>query len=56
MKKQEYIQPTMSVVVLKHRCHILAGSGDRYIHTLNSNLDDDDEFYYSNVGNSGDAR
>ena len=25
--KKEYIQPTMRVVVIKRRCHLLAGSG-----------------------------
>ena len=29
--KKEYNNPTMRVVVIKHRCHLMAGSGSRSV-------------------------
>ena len=37
--KKNYLQPTMRVVVLKHKCHILTVS-NRNFSTMSSNLDD----------------
>ena len=28
MKREEYQKPSMKVVMLKHQCHLLAGSGE----------------------------
>ena len=36
--KREYIKPTVRVVVLQHKCQILAGS----VQSLNTNLGSDD--------------
>ena len=49
MKKQDYIQPTMRVVVIKRRCHLLAGS-NKSVNSLSS----DDTFTWDNDGLDGD--
>ena len=36
MTKKQYTNPTMKVVEIKHRCHILAGSADA--NGMNKNL------------------
>ena len=49
--KKEYNNPTMRVVVIKHRCHLMAGSGSRSVTSVTSNdfnfagdgLDDGDD-------------
>ena len=54
MNKKDYMKPTMRVVVLKHKCHILAGSGDTVSH-VTTNMADDDDFHYG-YGSNGNAR
>ena len=49
--KKEYIQPAMSVVVLKNKCQILAGSN----RSLNTNMDEED-LTIGNEGYSGYGR
>ena len=54
MNKKEYMMPTMRVVVLKHKCHILAGSNNGY--SIHSNLAGDDAFDETIEGGSGYGR
>ena len=46
--KKEYIQPTMRVVVIKRRCHLLAGS-NKSVNSLSS-----DTFTWDDDGLDGD--
>ena len=55
MNKKEYMMPTMRVVVLKHTCHILAGSGDP-VYNMSTNLTGDDVITLPGEGSSGYGR
>ena len=52
--KKDYFSPTMRVVVLKHKCHILAGSLYN-VKSTSTNLGEDD-FVFTNTGSSGNGR
>lgn len=54
LPKQEYMKPTMTVVMLRQRCQILAGSGP-LMRSLDTNMDDEDEFLWGG-GVNVDAR
>ena len=57
MKKQAYMKPAMRVVEMKHRCNILAGSGNEPTsYSINSNLAGDAAFDETIEGGSGYGR
>ena len=43
--KKDYFKPTMRVVEMKHKCQILAGSGEK-INSIYTNMSGDDDFEY----------
>lgn len=52
--KKDYCKPAMRVVEMKHRCHILAGSGEK-VNSIYTNMSGDDDFEYGG-GSNGDGR
>ena len=50
MIKKDYIQPTMRVVKLQHRSHILAGSTLQSVHSSGLNSNNSEELLYDNQG------
>ena len=47
MKKQEYLKPTMRVIVLQHKFNILTGSPDGEVHGIyrNKTVSNDEDVY-----------
>lgn len=52
--KKEYLSPTMRVVVLKHKCHVLLGSNNLNKVETNMTGTDDDFIFFG--GGAGTAR
>ena len=50
MSKKDYIQPTMRVVKLQHRSHILAGSPLQSVHSSGLNSGSSEELQYDDRG------